>query len=50
MRNHNPKVHYMHLAESLTPELRYDGKENFFTWQNKAKNKLSDLLGLDLIK
>ena len=50
MRNHNPKVHYMHIAESLVPELRYDGKEDFFSWQKKARDKLHDLLGLGLIK
>ena len=50
MRNHNPKVHYMRIAESVAPEMRYDGKEDFFLWQKKAKEKLKELLGLPLIE
>ena len=50
MRNHNPKVNYMRLAESTVPELRYNGNEDFFLWQKKAKEKLYELLGLNLIK
>ena len=50
MRYHNPKVHYMRLAESITPKLRYDGKEDFFIWQKYSRKKLYELLGLEHIK
>ncbi len=50
MRNKNPKIHYMKLAENMTPKLRYDGKEDFFSWQKKAKDKLAQLLGIELIE
>lgn len=50
MRNHNPKVHYMRLAESITPKLRYDGKEDFSIWQKNSRKKLYELLGLEHIK
>lgn len=36
--------------ENITPSLRYDGKEDFCEWQNKARAKLSELLGLDRIE
>ncbi len=37
MRNHNPKVHYMRLAKSNTPELRYDGNKDFCSRQKRAR-------------
>ena len=50
MRNHNPRVTYMKIAESRIPEMRYNGKGDFFKWQSEARAKLKDLLGLDLIE
>ena len=39
MRNQNPKVTYMNLAETRVPEMRYDGKGDFWQWQADAKAK-----------
>ncbi len=48
MRNQNPKNLIMNLAEAK-PKMRYDGSVSFDDWQRSARNKLSELLGLDLI-
>lgn len=40
----------MKLTEEMTPELRYDLKEDFSAWQRNARSKLEELLGLPLAK
>ncbi|MBO4954286.1 MAG: acetylxylan esterase [Clostridia bacterium] len=37
----------MRRAAEVTPSMRYDGKENFKEWQNRARAKLAELLGMD---
>ena len=36
------------LTKNIVPSYRYDYKEDFTAWQKRAKEKLSDLLGLPL--
>lgn len=43
------KIHFKALSE-LAPSMRFDGSESFSEWQKKARARLSELLGLDLIK
>ncbi len=38
------------LHTQQVPELRYDGKSDFWQWQKNAKAKLSELLGMDKFK
>ena len=40
----------MKLTGEMTPELRYDLKEDFSVWQKRARAKLEELLGLPLEK
>ncbi len=47
MRNQNPKMVYTKLLDEVVPSMRYDGEEDFFAWQQKARAKLWELLGLD---
>lgn len=44
------KEYIMSLTANLQPKLRYDDKEEFSTWQKRAKEKLEELLGLPLVK
>lgn len=37
------------LLSKHTPSLRYDGKESMNAWQKKAQEKLTTLLGLDIM-
>lgn len=46
MRNQQPKTFLMDLYENYIPEMRYDGKVSVDEWQKSAREKLSDLLGL----
>ena len=48
-RNFNPHVHNLVKLQSITPSMRYDGKEDYAQWVLKAREKLKDLLGLPLI-
>ncbi len=48
MRNQNPKKIIMNLSD-YKPLMRYYGNSDFFEWQSSAKEKLSELLGLDVI-
>ncbi len=48
MNNQNPKKIIMNLAEN-EPLMRYKSDEDFKSWQAKARKKLTELLGLDLI-
>ena len=36
------------VFRSITPSMRYDGKARFSDWQKRAREKLSELLGLPL--
>lgn len=44
------KEYIMSITKSLEPKLRYDYKEDFSLWKNRAKEKLEELLGLPFIK
>ena len=35
---------------AMRPSMRYDGKEAFFSWQVRAREKLSELLGLPIFR
>lgn len=50
MRNQNPRITYMGIANTRVPEMRYDENEDFTKWQRDARAKLRDLLGLDLLE
>ena len=41
-----PWQYNLKLIENITPEMRYDGKEDFSLWQSRARAKLSELLGM----
>ncbi len=43
------KIHYEALKE-ITPSMRFNGGDSFSEWQKRSKAKLTELLGLDLIK
>ncbi len=45
-----PKAHMRKLLCELNPALRFDGSEDVYEWQKKARAKLYDLLGIDEIK
>ncbi len=47
MRNQNPKTILMNLCDK-TPLMRYSEEDNFSSWQKNAKEKLCELLGLDV--
>ncbi len=46
MKNHQPKSFLMKLSDSIKPSLRYDGSVSVEEWQNTARQKLVELLGL----
>ena len=41
-----PMEHNLKLISNRIPSMRYDGKEDFYVWQKRAKEKLSELLGM----
>ena len=41
-----PLEHHYRLIKDHTPEMRWDGQEDFNEWKTRAKAKLSELLGL----
>ena len=45
-----PKVHLHGLLDTITPSMRYDGKEELSAWQSKARVKLKELLGFGEIE
>ncbi len=47
MKNFLPMDYAIKRIEKATPSMRYDGSEPFEKWQEKAYNKLYELLGLD---
>ena len=47
MRNQNPHKFNLELFNSIKPSMRFDGDADEFTsWQNAAREKLNELLGL----
>ncbi|MBQ9796870.1 MAG: hypothetical protein IJW50_04025 [Clostridia bacterium] len=40
----------LNLTKNMTPKFRYDFKEDYKAWKERAKEKLEDLLGLPLEK
>ncbi len=46
MRNQNPHKKVTGIMKRITPSMRYDGKEDFTSWQKRAREKLSELLGM----
>ncbi|MBR5586662.1 MAG: hypothetical protein IKW02_01735 [Clostridia bacterium] len=47
MRNIKSIDYISKIFETITPSMRYDGKEDFSDWQKRAYDKLWDLLSLD---
>lgn len=47
MKNFKPMDYAIKRLEKIQPSMRYDGKEDFDKWQEKAYNQLYTLLGLD---
>ena len=50
MKNFNTHLHELNIVKSFIPSMRYDGSSSFAKWQEKAENKLIELLGLPLFK
>lgn len=46
--NMNPALHNLNLISAIKPSMRYEGG-NFALWQNTARAKLRELLGIDEI-
>jgi cephalosporin-C deacetylase-like acetyl esterase len=45
-----PLAHIREKTAAIVPSMRWDGKEDFTAWQNRAKEKLTGLLGLPFQK
>lgn len=45
--NKDPQVLHNKLLREIKPAYRYDGKEDFSVWQNRARSRLVSLLGID---
>ena len=45
-----PWEYNLRRIENITPSLRYDGVSDFLEWQRVARQKLSELLGMDRIE
>ena len=45
-----PKIHLHGFLDTITPSMRYDGKEELSAWQSKARAKLTELLGFGEIE
>jgi hypothetical protein len=45
-----PHEYIRQLTARISPSLRWNGKENFIIWQEKARTKLTELLGLPFQK
>lgn len=48
--NMNPHIKNMELIRNLTPSMRLKDGESFTEWQENARNKLAELLGLPSMK
>ena len=49
-RNFNSHAFEYDFLKNIKPALAYDGAENFSEWQNRARAKLNELLGLPFEK
>lgn len=49
-RGYLPLEHHYRLIKDHKPEMRWDGEEDFYKWKERAKAKLSELLGLHEIE
>ena len=49
MRNYDPKAFLMNYYENFIPEMRYDTARTVEEWQKPAREKLTELLGLNLM-
>lgn len=45
-----PRIHLHGFLDTITPSMRYDGKEELSTWQSRARAKLKELLGFGEIE
>ena len=45
-KGYMPLEHHYRLIKEHQPEMRWDGKEDFNQWKDRAKAKLAELLGL----
>lgn len=46
MKTFHSHEYIRNITKQMVPSMRYDGKEDFFEWQKKARKKLEELLGL----
>ena len=49
-KNLDPQILHHLALKSVSPSMRYDGKEDFGQWQKRARARLRSLMGLDRIK
>ena len=45
MSNYSPDLCHENLIQSITPALRYREENDFNTWKNEVKAKLTELVG-----
>ena len=45
----NPHVQHHQLMQDIQPDMRYQPGEDVLAWQQKARAKLAEVLGLPLI-
>ena len=45
-----PLAHNMEKTAAIVPSMRWDGKENFSSWQERGRKKLTELFGLPFEK
>ena len=50
MKYYNSHEYIKHLAAHQRPQMRYDGIQDIKLWQNEARAKLMELLGLPFVK
>lgn len=48
MKTNNSHAYIQELTKDITPALRYDAQEDFDLWHTRARQKLTELLGLPL--
>jgi len=48
--SYNPHKHNLEMMSNIKPSFRYEGNEPFTEWQDRASQKLAELLGLPLEK
>ena len=45
-KGYTPALHHHRLIDDITPSMRWDGESDLGEWQEQAKEKLYDLLGI----